>query len=739
MPLNLNSDNPVIVVKQDSLPVKVITGSSFYIFTGVTPTVVTDTVSGIYHTISIFTPSGKSGQDGTNGLSGKTPTLAFTGSGSTIVNYNVSGTSYQIEIYSPSGKSGQDGTNGTNGASGATPTLHFNGSGSTVVSTVVSGTTYDIHIYSPSGATGANGQDGQNGASGLTPTFIFLGSGTTVVNTQKLGTQYTLNIFSPSGATGAAGQNGTNGTNGASGLTPTLIFYGSGGTVVNYSQLGGIYNISILAPSGATGANGASGHTVVNYYTFIQSGATKIATGNTNTVTIYTPTGATLPTFLASRAVITDMSGQLTTANTTSTEIAYLFGVTSSVQTQLNNRSLTTHTHTSLTGLTITESQVINLPTDLGYLQTQINSLSVTQSSARIYIFQHEGSDIAGYEKLSPTVLSLTGATEVVPANNTTVLIDSYATPSGGLGVTGITSGIWTFHFHGSTNNATSSNMRFDVYKRVGAVETLLFQTALIPITSTVANTEYQIDEAHTAITGLNLTDRLVVKVYVVTTANRTITWTYGTSANNSFVQVPIPYITTVPWSSVSAKPQWLSGTTLGAFEAQHAHASLYQTKALTVTGITSMGTGTTIVHGTPVAANKVQVKSLKGAGSISISSDATTVTISGASSGGGSTLATIKQVTGTSYTALAADSSKILEFTASGATTITLPIGLTTGYQITIINYGGTTSLTKTFAAGSGATIKSRNSRLALNTQYDGATAYYRGSNVWVLIGDLN
>ena len=59
-------DNPTIVVfgytipvliKPDANPV-IVTGSSYYQFTGVTPTVVTDVQTGNLHTISIFTPSG---------------------------------------------------------------------------------------------------------------------------------------------------------------------------------------------------------------------------------------------------------------------------------------------------------------------------------------------------------------------------------------------------------------------------------------------------------------------------------------------------------------------------------------------------------------------------------------------------------------------------------------------------------------------------------------------------------
>jgi len=103
--------------------------------------------------------------------------------------------------------------------------------------------------------------------------------------------------------------------------------------------------------------------------------------------------------------------------------------------------------------------------------------------------------------------------------------------------------------------------------------------------------------------------------------------------------------------------------------------------------------------------------------------------------------LANIKVITGTTYTALSGDCGKIIEFTSTGATTITLPSGTTlaTGWQATFVNYGGATSGVRTFAAQSGASIKSKYSMVKLSAQYDAATAYYRGSNVWVLFGDLS
>jgi len=104
--------------------------------------------------------------------------------------------------------------------------------------------------------------------------------------------------------------------------------------------------------------------------------------------------------------------------------------------------------------------------------------------------------------------------------------------------------------------------------------------------------------------------------------------------------------------------------------------------------------------------------------------------------------LASIKQVTGTSYTLLTTDSGKIIQFTNTGATTITIPSGSTflEGFQCTLVSYGnGTTSGTKTLAAQTGATVKSKYSALKLITIFGAATVYKTPTAAtWLAFGDL-
>jgi hypothetical protein len=57
----------------------------------------------------------------------------------------------------------------------------------------------------------------------------------------------------------------------------------------------------------------------------------------------------------------------------------------------------------------------------------------------------------------------------------------------------------------------------------------------------------------------------------------------------------------------------------------------------------------------------------------------------------------------------------------------------MVTGYRVDIVNVG---SGTITIAAET--TLQSKNSAVTLANQYGGGSAYHRGSNVYLLVGDL-
>lgn len=91
---------------------------------------------------------------------------------------------------------------------------------------------------------------------------------------------------------------------------------------------------------------------------------------------------------------------------------------------------------------------------------------------------------------------------------------------------------------------------------------------------------------------------------------------------------------------------------------------------------------------------------------------------------------ATINTKTST-YTLVAADNNKILE--CNGTFTVTLPAYMSTGFQVTIVNVG-----TGVITISATATLFSKNSNRKLASQWIGATAYHRGGDYWVLMGDL-
>lgn len=95
-----------------------------------------------------------------------------------------------------------------------------------------------------------------------------------------------------------------------------------------------------------------------------------------------------------------------------------------------------------------------------------------------------------------------------------------------------------------------------------------------------------------------------------------------------------------------------------------------------------------------------------------------------------------IKPIT-TSYTLSNEDKGWVLNVSASGATTLTVPpLSIPIGSEIKIIRTGAGTI---TFSAGSGATLNSKSGFLNLATQYTSATLIKTAASTWLLLGDLS
>lgn len=82
-------------------------------------------------------------------------------------------------------------------------------------------------------------------------------------------------------------------------------------------------------------------------------------------------------------------------------------------------------------------------------------------------------------------------------------------------------------------------------------------------------------------------------------------------------------------------------------------------------------------------------------------------------------------------YTLTSDDCNKIIECT--GTFTITIPLSLGAGYEVTIVNVGS-----GIITIASLGTLQSKNSAVTLATQYSVASLYHRGSDVHLMFGDL-
>ena len=93
---------------------------------------------------------------------------------------------------------------------------------------------------------------------------------------------------------------------------------------------------------------------------------------------------------------------------------------------------------------------------------------------------------------------------------------------------------------------------------------------------------------------------------------------------------------------------------------------------------------------------------------------------------------------TGTSYTLVLADAGKLVTLSNAAAITLTIPanasVALPLGTRIDLLQYGAG----QVTIGGAGVTIRSSGSKLKLAGQYSGATLWKKGTNEWVLIGDI-
>jgi len=129
--------------------------------------------------------------------------------------------------------------------------------------------------------------------------------------------------------------------------------------------------------------------------------------------------------------------------------------------------------------------------------------------------------------------------------------------------------------------------------------------------------------------------------------------------------------------------------------------------------------------------------------GEVTVDTDKEVVVVHDGSTAGGFPLAKQRPFfnaqTGTTYTLVAADSSKVVTASNAGAITITVPPAVyVAGDIITVVQTGAGQV---TFAEGAGVTINSVGTADApkLRAQYSAAQVICVGSNSFVIVGDIN
>lgn len=155
--------------------------------------------------------------------------------------------------------------------------------------------------------------------------------------------------------------------------------------------------------------------------------------------------------------------------------------------------------------------------------------------------FQHDGSDIAGYENWINYPSGNTEVDESVTLTNSSwVLIDSYATPPNLPNINLIQAGLRTYYLYAYVSTTAGTNtLNVTVFKRnISGGETRLYSVETGDIEA-ATTTLYTIPYASATNLTLDATDRLVAKVYAkkTTAGDVTIHWVYQGTSHASYVR----------------------------------------------------------------------------------------------------------------------------------------------------------------------------------------------------------
>lgn len=417
------------------------------------------------------------------------------------------------EISRSKGYVGGGGFNNIANASGVVSTglstLKFTGSGINSVSQSGSVVTVDI-----SGGSGSG-----------TVTNVATGTGLTGGPITTTGTVSLATNIAPIATLGTAGQ---------------LIRVNAGGTALEYftAAAGGVD--SVVGTTNRITVNSTDPANPIVDISSSYVGQTSITTLGTIGTGVWNGTAIALnkiTALTANRAVVSDASGFLSSATTTATEIGYVNGVTSSIQTQLNGKAATlsgtaneiTYFNTSSTIASLTTATYPSL-TELSYVKGVTSSIQ-TQLNTK------------GSGTVTNTGGSLTANSVVLGAGTNDTKVVAGITTDGisklNLGVPG--SSVGAVVFGNATSNTitlqpVTGNLGPSVLSLPAATDTLVGRSTSDTLSNKVLSFPVIANIVNTGILTLpTSTDTLVARDTTDTLTNKSMS-----GSTNTFTNIPL-------------------------------------------------------------------------------------------------------------------------------------------------------------------------------------------------------
>lgn len=185
-------------------------------------------------------------------------------------------------------------------------------------------------------------------------------------------------------------------------------------------------------------------------------------------------------------------------------------------------------------------------------------------------------------------------------------------------------------------------------------------------------------------------------------------------------------------WTNLATYVQTLSTNTANSIVYRDASGN-FSAGAITATSFNGSGSGLTSIPGGSINAGTVGTTQLADSG-------VTTAKLTGAARAGFNSIQNTAVITSNNYTLVASDLGKLVELGPTTANmTVTVPtdsVSFSIGDRIDLLQT--TSGYTVTVQGAGGVTVNAEGSRFKLKAQWAAATLIKRGTNTWVLIGNL-